>query len=84
MGKGLADGRPDFLATGSECRTMPLWGIGLFPKTNGTAFYLHDGRARTIEEAVLWHSGEAENAKEQFKNLNKSEREKLLKFLNSL
>lgn len=84
MGEGLADGRPDFVATGSEWRTMPLWGIGLFPKTNGTAFYLHDGRARSIEEAILWHGGEAAKAKDQFMNLNKTERDKLLKFLNSL
>ena len=84
MGEGLADGRPDFLASGSEWRTMPLWGIGLFPKTNGTAYYLHDGRARTIEEAILWHGGEAEKAKEKFMNLNKTDRDKLLKFLNSL
>lgn len=84
MGDGLADGRPDFLATGSEWRTMPLWGIGLFPKTNGTAFYLHDGRARSIEEAILWHGGEAEKAKDRFMHLTKTDRDKLLKFLNSL
>ncbi|MBS1746855.1 MAG: thiol oxidoreductase [Bacteroidetes bacterium] len=84
MGEGLGDGRPDFLATGTEWRTMPLWGIGLFPKTNGTPFYLHDGRARTIEEAILWHGGEAENAKQQYMNLNKTDRDKILKFLNSL
>jgi CxxC motif-containing protein (DUF1111 family) len=84
MGDGLADGRPDFLATGSEWRTMPLWGIGLFPKTNGTPFYLHDGRARTIEEAILWHGGEAENAKQQYMHLTKTDRDKILKFLNSL
>ncbi len=84
MGDGLADGRPDFLATGSEWRTMPLWGIGLFPKTNGTAFYLHDGRARSIEEAIIWHGGEAQKAKDQFINLNKTDRDKLLNFLNSL
>jgi CxxC motif-containing protein (DUF1111 family) len=84
MGDGLADGRPDFLATGSEWRTMPLWGIGLFPKTNGTPFYLHDGRARTIEEAILWHGGEAENAKQQYMHLTKTDRDKILKFLNSV
>ena len=84
MGAGLADGRPDFDATGSEWRTMPLWGIGLFPKTNGIAYYLHDGRARSIEEAILWHGGEAKKAKDQFINLSKPERDKLLKFLNSL
>lgn len=84
MGDGLADGRPDFLATGNEWRTMPLWGIGLFPKTNGIPYYLHDGRARTIEEAILWHGGEAEKAKENFMKLNKQDRDKLIKFLNSL
>ncbi len=84
MGEGLADGRPDFLATGSEWRTMPLWGIGLFPKTNGTAFYLHDGRARSIEEAILWHGGEAEKAKNQFMLLSKTDRDKLIRFLNNL
>lgn len=84
MGDGLADGRPDFLASGNEWRTMPLWGIGLFQKTNGTAFYLHDGRARSIEEAILWHDGEAEKARNQFMNLSKNDRDKLLKFLNSL
>jgi len=84
MGPGLADGRPDFDASGSEWRTMPLWGIGLFPKTNGTPYYLHDGRARSIEEAILWHGGEAEKAKEQFMNLSAAARAKLVKFLNSL
>ena len=84
MGNGLADGRPDFLATGNEWRTMPLWGIGLFPKTNGVAYYLHDGRARSIEEAILWHGGEAEKSKQQFMNLTKTDRDKLVKFLSSL
>src|SRR5207344_6763 len=69
MGDGLADGRPDFRANGQEWRTATLWGIGLFPKTNGTAFYLHDGRARTLEEAILWHGGEAEQAKQKFVQL---------------
>ncbi len=84
MGAGLADGRPDFDATGSEWRTAPLWGIGLFPRTNGTPFYLHDGRARSIEEAVLWHGGEAEKSKQAFIHLAKTDRDKLIKFLNSL
>ena len=53
MGAGLSDNRPDFLATGSEWRTQPLWGLGLLQRTTGIAFYLHDGRARTIEEAIL-------------------------------
>jgi CxxC motif-containing protein (DUF1111 family) len=84
MGDDLADGRPDFLASGNEWRTMPLWGIGLFPKTNGTAFYLHDGRARTISEAILWHGGEALPAKNRFAQLSKKDRDALLKFLGSL
>lgn len=84
MGEGLADNRPDFDATGTEWRTTPLWGIGLFDKTNGTPFYLHDGRARTIEEAILWHDGEAKNAKQKFMQLSADERSKVLKFLKSL
>jgi CxxC motif-containing protein (DUF1111 family) len=84
MGDDLADGRPDFLATGKEWRTATLWGIGLFAKTNGTPFYLHDGRARTIEEAILWHGGEALQSKTKFMQLNKPERINLLKFIQSL
>ena len=59
LGTGLADNRPDYLATGNEWRTAPLWGIGLLNQTNGTAYYLHDGRARSLQEAILWHDGEA-------------------------
>lgn len=84
MGEGLADGRPDYDATGSEWRTMPLWGIGLFTKINGQGFYLHDGRARSITEAILWHGGEAKPAKDRFVQLTKGERNDLLKFLSSL
>lgn len=84
MGEGLADNRNDFLATGSEWRTAPLWGIGLFQKTNGIPYYLHDGRARTIEEAILWHGGEAEKSKQQFMQLTKTDRDRLIKFINSL
>jgi CxxC motif-containing protein (DUF1111 family) len=84
MGEGLSDNRPDFLATGREWRTQPLWGLGLLQKTTGTAFYLHDGRARTIEEAILWHEGEAAQSKNAFTGLTKPERNQLLKFLNSL
>ncbi|MEP6583290.1 MAG: di-heme oxidoredictase family protein [Ginsengibacter sp.] len=84
MGNGLADNRADYLASGSEWRTTPLWGIGLFEKTNGIPFYLHDGRARTLEEAILWHDGEAKKSKEQFMELNKADRDKLIKFLKSL
>ena len=84
MGDGLADGRPDYLATGKEWRTMPLWGIGLFQKTNGTPYYLHDGRARTMTEAILWHGGEAQKSKDQFVQLSKTDRDALIKFLSSL
>jgi CxxC motif-containing protein (DUF1111 family) len=84
MGGGLADNRPDYMATGSEWRTTPLWGIGLLTRTNGTPYYLHDGRARTLEEAILWHDGEAKNAKQQFMQLNSADRAKLVAFLQSL
>jgi CxxC motif-containing protein (DUF1111 family) len=84
MGDGLADGRPDFLANGREWRTSPLWGIGLTKTTNGHTNFLHDGRARSLEEAILWHGGEAENAKEAFRNMSLSDRQALIKFLNNL
>ena len=84
MGEGLADHRPDHEATGTEWRTPPLWAIGLTKTVAGVQNFLHDGRARTLEEAILWHDGEAQNAKENFMNLNKTEREKLIKFLNAL
>ena len=84
MGEGLADNRPDFLATGREWRTQPLWGIGLIPTVNDHSFYLHDGRARNIEEAILWHGGEAENSKQAFMNLSATEREHVINFVNSL
>lgn len=84
MGNGLSDGRPDYQANGHEWRTPPLWGIGLFPKTNGEAYYLHDGRARTLEEAILWHGGEAQKSKEAFVQLSRSDRDDLIKFLKSL
>lgn len=85
MGDGLADNRPDYLATGKEWRTTPLWGIGLLAKTNGgTAYFLHDGRALSIEEAILWHDGEAAKSKQQFMQLNKTDRNALIHFLNSL
>lgn len=84
MGEGLADNLRDFQATGSEWRTPPLWGIGLFETVNKHSYYLHDGRARNLEEAILWHGGEAETSKQAFMNLTKSEREALLTFLKSL
>ncbi len=84
MGDDLADNRPDFLATGNEWRTTPLWGIGLFEKTNGIPYFMHDGRARTLEEAILWHGGEAEKSKQQFMQMAKDDRDRLVKFLKSL
>ena len=84
MGKGLADGRPDGLAHGNEWRTPPLWGIGLFQKVNGHTFFLHDGRARNLTEAILWHGGEAEAAREAFRKARGQDRIALLRFLESL
>lgn len=85
MGKDLADTVSQFSAKGSEWRTAPLWGLG-FSKTISkvTQGYLHDGRARSIEEAILWHGGEAENSKRKFKKLLSIERESMIAFLNSL
>lgn len=84
MGEGLADGRPDYDASGSEWRTAPLWGLGLIQEVNGHSFMLHDGRARGFAEAILWHGGEAEPAKERFRTLPKADREALIAFLGSL
>lgn len=84
MGEALADGKPDFLANGRQWKTRPLWGIGLQQIVNSHTEFLHDGRARNITEAILWHGGEAENSKNKFKNLSTKDREDLLKFLNSL
>ena len=84
MGPGLADNRPDFLAGGSEWRTPPLWGIGLVQVVNGHTNFLHDGRARSLLEAVLWHGGEATRARERVRQLSRSDREALIAFLQSL
>ena len=84
MGEALADHRPDFEATGREWRTPPLWGIGLVSKVNGHTYFLHDGRARNFTEAILWHGGEAEAAREHFRQLSRADRQALVRFLNSL
>jgi CxxC motif-containing protein (DUF1111 family) len=84
MGEGLADNRPDYLASGTEWKTRPLWGIGLTLVANGHTVFLHDGRARNLTEAILWHGGEAEHAKQYFVQLNKDERKKLITFLEAL
>ncbi|TGK22453.1 thiol oxidoreductase [Leptospira kmetyi] len=84
MGEGLADHRPDEEASGSEWRTPPLWGIGLFETVNGHTRYLHDGRAGSLMEAVLWHGGEAESSKKYVLGLDIRDRTHLLNFLKSL
>lgn len=84
MGQNLADNRPDFDATGREWRTPPLWGLGLVPIVNGHDTLLHDGRARGFAEAVLWHGGEAQTAREKFRVADETSREALLAFLKSL
>jgi CxxC motif-containing protein (DUF1111 family) len=84
MGEGLADGRPDFEASGREWRTPPLWGIGLVQRVNLHRFFLHDGRARGFMEAVLWHGGEAKAAREAVLAMPKADRDALIAFLGSL
>ncbi|WP_374700149.1 di-heme oxidoredictase family protein [Shewanella woodyi] len=84
MGEELADGRPDFLADGSEWRTRPLWGIGLTQTVNPQAGFLHDGRAATVEEAILWHGGEAQKSRDEFMALTLDERKQVIAFLMSL
>jgi len=84
MGDGLADGRPDFQADGREWRTPPLWGVGLVQTVLPYSGYLHDGRARTLEEAILWHGGEAEASREAFRTMNQGDRAALIQFLRSL
>jgi CxxC motif-containing protein (DUF1111 family) len=84
MGPGLADNRPDYQANGQEWRTAPLWGLGLYTAVNSPGYYLHDGRARTITEAIMWHGGEAQNSVSYFSNLSSTDRAAMLKFLQSL
>jgi CxxC motif-containing protein (DUF1111 family) len=84
MGTDLADNTPDFKATGSEWRTQPLWGIGLIETVNNHTNLMHDGRAKNVTEAILWHGGEGKFAKEKFKKLTTQERNDLLAFINSL
>jgi CxxC motif-containing protein (DUF1111 family) len=84
MGEGLADHRPDGSATGRDWRTAPLWGLGLQHRVNGHDRLLHDGRARGLAEAILWHEGEAWTAEEAFRTASADERAALLAFLNAL
>jgi CxxC motif-containing protein (DUF1111 family) len=87
MGPGLADGIAEGKATGNMWRTAPLWGIGSLPYVQGSAAntrYLHDGRARNLTEAILWHAGEADDSRARFENLPKADRDALMVFLGSL
>lgn len=84
MGDGLADNRDEFLATGREWRTPPLWGIGLTQAVSGDTQFLHDGRARNLLEAILWHGGEAQPSKTRFMQLQQTDRNNLITFLESL
>ncbi|WP_096375286.1 di-heme oxidoredictase family protein [Pseudomonas chlororaphis] len=84
MGEGLADNRSEFQAGGRDWRTPPLWGIGLTQTVSGHTQFLHDGRARNLLEAVLWHGGEARAAQQQVLSFNAEQRAALLAFLNSL
>ena len=84
MGPGLADTLSEADAAGSEWRTPPLWSLGLTEGVSGGRAFLHDGRARTLPEAILWHGGEAEASKEAFRRMTRSERDALVKFLESI
>jgi CxxC motif-containing protein (DUF1111 family) len=84
LGEELSDGRPSFGAEGNEWRTPPLWGIGRYPVVNGHDRLLHDGRARGVAEAILWHGGEAEEARERFRTLPQADRASLVVFVESL
>jgi CxxC motif-containing protein (DUF1111 family) len=84
MGEDLADSRPEGAATGREWRTPPLWGIGLSKQVSPEAGFLHDGRARTLAEAILWHGGEGRAARDRFAAMPKQERDSLVQFLESL
>ena len=85
MGAGLADGRPEGAANGNEWRTGPLWALSLSVQTvSGRVGYLHDGRARTLDEAIRWHGGEAANSTRRYLALSADEREALIRFIESL
>ena len=84
MGDGLADNRPEARATGREWRTAPLWGIGLTERVSGHTYFLHDGRARSLLEAILWHGGEAQPHRDAVAEMPRADRNALLRFLESL
>ncbi len=84
MGEALADGRPDGRAGGRDWRTAPLWGIGVSARVNGSVDLLHDGRARDVTEAILWHGGEAQRSRDGFARLGRDDRDALVAFVHSL
>ena len=84
MGEGLADGFAEGRASGREWRTPPLWGIGLTETVSGHTYFLHDGRARNLLEAILWHGGEAQDARDGVVSMPPEDREALITFLESL
>ena len=84
MGEQLADHRPEFKAGGRDWRTQPLWGIGLSETVSGPLAMLHDGRARTVAEAIMWHGGEAKVSREAFRSMPKADRDALVKFVESI
>jgi len=84
LGPGLSDDRPSFSAEGSEWRTPPLWGLRFYELVNGHDRLLHDGRARGVAEAILWHDGEAAESRDAFRSLGKDERALLIGFVESL
>ena len=84
MGEGLADNRPEARANGHEWRTPPLWGIGMTEQVSGHTYFLHDGRARSLMEAVLWHGGEAQGQRDKILKLPQSDRDALIAYLESL
>lgn len=84
MGDGLADNRPEGRATGREWRTAPLWGIGMTKTVSDHTYFLHDGRARSLLEAILWHGGEAQAARDAVVDMPKPDREALIQYLESL
>jgi CxxC motif-containing protein (DUF1111 family) len=84
MGEGLADNRPENRADGREWRTAPLWGVGLTEQVTGHGFFLHDARARSLTEAILWHGGEGQVARDAFAGMAKADREALIRYVESL
>ena len=84
MGTSLADNRKEFAASGNEWRTSPLWGISKYLQESPNPHFLHDGRAKSVMDAILWHGGEAESSKQAFMNLPKEQRTSLINFVESL